>query len=122
MKVLLEIDGLKDVIAETVEAALRSKQAELSYWPYYTLEETARLLQLKKETLLDKRNHYLNELEYSSQGKSFWFKKESVLHYIQERAIKNNYKGRVPDSVKQQSIAPTKHSQSRSKSNLRKLG
>lgn len=88
MKVEIELRDLDKIITEAVETALTDKQAKLVEWKYFTLAEASELLQIKTTTLLDKRQPYLNELEYSQSGKLFWFTKDSVMKYIDNRQIK----------------------------------
>lgn len=99
MEVKLNIDGLQDLIAQAVESAMRSKQAEHSNWPYYSAEEAAEKLQITVKHLLDKRYPFINEIEYAQHGKRiFWFKKESVFNFIEKRMIVK-YHGRVPEKM-----------------------
>jgi acyl-CoA reductase-like NAD-dependent aldehyde dehydrogenase len=88
MKITLDMPDLHEAVKTAVENAMRDKQKELSAWRYFTLKETAELLQIKTSTLLDKRMPYLNEIEYSQNGKIFWFKKDSVEAFIAKRSIK----------------------------------
>ena len=88
MKFTLDVPDLHEVVKSAVENALQDKQKEFSAWKYFSLKETAELLQIKTSTLLDKRMPYLNEIEYSQNGKIFWFKKESVEAFIANRTIK----------------------------------
>lgn len=100
MEVKLNIDGLQDLIVQAVESAMHSKQADHSNWPYYSAEEAAEKLQITVKHLLDKRYPYINEIEYAQHGKRiFWFKKESLLEFIEKRLIKK-YHGRIPEKVK----------------------
>lgn len=88
MKIQVELTDLDVVVATAVEAAMADKQTKLFGWKFFTLKETCELLQIKSSTLLDKRQPYLTELEYSQNGKTFWFKKESVENFIMSRMIK----------------------------------
>lgn len=88
MKLTVDLPDITTFIAQAVEAALKDKQTELSGWKYYSLEETCKLLQVKRGTLLDKRMPFLNEIEYSQSGKIFWFLKKSVENFISNRQIK----------------------------------
>lgn len=88
MKLTVDLPDITAFIAQAVEAALRDKQTELAGWKYYSLEETSKLLQVKRGTLLDKRMPFLNEIEYSQSGKIFWFLKKSVEDFISHRKIK----------------------------------
>lgn len=88
MKITVDLPDLQEVVAASVEAALVDKQTKLFGWKFFTLKEAAELLQIKVSTLLDKRQPYLNELEYSQNGKTFWFFKSSVENFIQSRCIK----------------------------------
>ena len=88
MKLSVDLPDIAEVIAQAVESAINDKQTKLIGWKYFTLKETAELLQIKVSTLLDKRMPYLNELEYSQSGKTFWFKKESVELFISSRMIR----------------------------------
>ena len=88
MKVQIDLTELDTTIAAAVTAAINDKQTKLFGWKYYTLAETAELLQIKTSTLLDKRMPFLNELEYSQSGKIFWFLKTSVENFISSRKIK----------------------------------
>jgi hypothetical protein len=92
----LQIEGLREQITEVVEQSLQSRFESLSSWPYYTAEETAKLLQISVKHLLDKRYPYITELEYAQHGKRiYWFKKDSLLHFIENRMIVKN-RGRIP--------------------------
>ncbi len=88
MKITVDLPDLQEVVAASVEAAMTDKQAKLFGWKYFTLKEAAELLQVKVSTLLDKRQPYLTELEYSQNGKTFWFKKQSIEDFITNRIIK----------------------------------
>ncbi|MFL5765466.1 MAG: hypothetical protein ACJ77K_16090 [Bacteroidia bacterium] len=88
MKITVDLPDLQEVVKEAVETAMIDKQTKLFGWKFYSLKETADLLQVKTSTLLDKRQPYLTELEYAQQGKTFWFKKASVEEYISIRIIK----------------------------------
>jgi hypothetical protein len=88
MKITVDLPDLQEVVKGAVETAIIDKQTKLSGWKYFTLKETAELLQVKVSTLLDKRMPYLSELEYSQNGKTFWFKKESVELFISSRMIR----------------------------------
>ena len=88
MKFTLDMPDLHEVVKAAVENAIRDKQKELSEWKFFTLKETAELLQVKTGTILDKRMPYLNEIEYFQNGKIFWFKKDSVEAFIASRKIK----------------------------------
>ncbi len=88
MKLSVDLPDIAEVISQAVETAINDKQTKLFGWSYFTLKETAELLQIKTSTLLDKRMPYLNEIEYSQNGKIFWFKKESVEAFIVNRTIK----------------------------------
>lgn len=90
MKVQLDLSDLDAAIAKAVEAAIVDQQTKFSGWKYYTLKEAAELLQIRPSTLLDKRLPYLNELEYSQNGKTFWFIKSSVEAFISSRHIKKH--------------------------------
>ena len=91
----LQIEGLREQITEVVEQCLYARFESLSSWPYYTVEETAKLLQISVKHLLDKRYPYINELEYAQHGKRiFWFKKDALLKFIESRLIVKN-KGRI---------------------------
>lgn len=93
MKLTVDLPDITAFIAQAVEAALKDKQTELAGWKYYTLEETCKLLQVKRTTLLDKRMPFLNEIEYSQSGKLFWFIKKSVEEFISSRKIKHYKRG-----------------------------
>jgi hypothetical protein len=88
MKLSVDLPDIKDVIEKAVENALIDKQTKLIGWKYYTLKETCELLQIKSSTLLDKRMPYLHEIEYSQNGRIFWFSKKSVEDFISSRQIK----------------------------------
>lgn len=88
MKITVDLPDLQEVVKMAVETALIDKQKQLADWKYFTLKETAEILQIKTTTLLDRRMPYLNELEYSQNGKTFWFKKESVELFISSRLIR----------------------------------
>ena len=88
MKITVDLPELHEVVQDAVETALADKQTKLFGWKFYTLMETAELLQIKTGTLIDKRQPYLTEIEYAQSGKIFWFKKESVEAYINNRMIK----------------------------------
>ena len=88
MKLTVDLPDIAGVIALAVETAISDKQTKLFGWKYFTLKETAELLQIKTSTLLDKRMPFLNELEYSQNGKIFWFQKESVEKFISSRMIR----------------------------------
>jgi hypothetical protein len=88
MKLSVDLPDIADAVAKAVEDALKDKQTKLTGWPYYTLKETAALLQIKPGTLLDKRMPYLNEIEYCQNGKIFWFLKKSVEAFIESRRIR----------------------------------
>lgn len=90
MKITVDLPDLAQVVEQTVEFAMRDKQSKLFGWKYFTLKETAELLQIKTTTLLDKRMPYLLELEYSQSGKLFWFTKDSVEKFISTRTIKKH--------------------------------
>jgi hypothetical protein len=92
----LQIEGLREQIAEVVENCLSARFESLSSWPYYTAEETAKLLQITVKHLLDKRYPYIKELEYAQHGKRiFWFKKDALVKFIESRLIVKN-RGRLP--------------------------
>jgi hypothetical protein len=88
MKISVDLPDMAEVISKAVEEALADKQSKLANWPYYTLTETSKLLQVKTNTLLDKRMPFLNEIEYSQSGKLYWFKKESVEKFIASRHMR----------------------------------
>jgi hypothetical protein len=88
MKLTLDLPDIAEVIALAVETAISDKQTKLIGWKYFTLKETAELLQVQTSTLLDKRMPFLNEIEYSQSGKIFWFKKTSVEAFISGRVIR----------------------------------
>jgi len=88
MKLTIDLPDIAQVITQAVEAALKDKQAQLAGWNYYSLKETSELLQIKTSTLLDKRMPYLHDLDYSQNGKIFWFTKKSVEEFIANRQIK----------------------------------
>ena len=88
MKLTVDLPDIAQVIEQAVETAISDKQTKLFGWKYFTLKETAELLQIKTTTLLDKRMPYLIELEYSQNGKLFWFTKDSVERFISSRLIK----------------------------------
>ena len=87
-RITIELPDLPNSIKAAVEQALIDCQAKLFCWKWFTLKETATLLQIKRKTLLDKRRPYLNEIEYSQSGKIFWFSKISVEEFIDSRIIK----------------------------------
>ena len=91
MKLTVDLPDIAEVIAQAVNNALLDKQTQLLDWKYYSLKETAELLQIKTSTLLDKRMPYLNEIAYSQNGKIFWFLKTSVENFISNRQI-NKYR------------------------------
>lgn len=91
MKVTVDLPDLQKVVAEAVENALADQQTKLLNWKYFTLKEASELLQIKPATLLDRRSGYLNEIEFSQSGKTFWFLKESVEKFIADRKI-NRYR------------------------------
>jgi hypothetical protein len=91
MKLTVDLPDIAEVIAQAVNNALLDKQTQLLNWKYYSLKETAELLQIKTSTLLDKRMPYLNEITYSQNGKIFWFLKTSVENFIANRQI-NKYR------------------------------
>jgi|SRR4051812_24116187 hypothetical protein len=93
MEARLHIDGLNDAIQAAVSNALSSRLAEINKWPYFTAEEAAHLLQVTVKTLLDKRKGYLQDLEYSKSGKTFWFLKDSVLSFVARRTINKKFRG-----------------------------
>ncbi len=88
MKVTVDLPDLQDVVKAAVEEALKDRQSKLFEWKYYSLKETAELLQVKVSTLLDKRMPFLNEIEFSQSGKLFWFSKKSVEDFIATRSIR----------------------------------
>jgi acyl-CoA reductase-like NAD-dependent aldehyde dehydrogenase len=88
MKIQVELTDLDSVVSSAVETAMQDKQTKLFGWKFFTLKEAAELLQIKVTTLLDKRQPYLMELEYAQSGKIFWFTKNSVEAYINDRIIK----------------------------------
>ena len=88
MKLTVDLPDIKEVVAEAVDHAMIDRQTKLFGWKFFTLKETAELLQIKTSTLLDKRMPYLNEIEYSQNGKTFWFVKTSVENFISSRVIK----------------------------------
>lgn len=88
MKIEVELKDLDTIVKDAVEASLTDRQTKLFGWKYFTLKETSELLQIKVSTLLDRRQPYLNELEYSQAGKTFWFTKKGVEDYISHRMIK----------------------------------
>ena len=90
MKITVDLPDLQETVIVAVENALIDKQKQLIDWKYFTLKETADLLQIKTSTLLDKRMPYLNEIIYSQSGKIFWFVKQSVEDFIVNRQI-NKY-------------------------------
>ncbi len=87
MKITVDLPDLHETVRDAVESALIDKQKMLIDWKYFTLKETADLLQIKTSTLLDKRMPYLNEIIYSQSGKIFWFVKKSVEDFISNRQI-----------------------------------
>ena len=91
MKLTVDLPDIAEVIAQAVNNALLDKQTQLLNWKYYSLKETAELLQIKTSTLLDKRMPYLNEITYSQNGTIFWFLKTSVENFISNRQI-NKYR------------------------------
>jgi hypothetical protein len=91
MKLTVDLPDIAEVIAQAVNNALLDKQTQLLNWKYYSLKETAELLQIKTSTLLDNRMPYLNEIIYSQNGKIFWFLKKSVEEFIANRQI-NKYR------------------------------
>jgi hypothetical protein len=91
MKFILDMPDFYEVVKTAIENAILEKQIALSEWKFFTLKETASLLQIKTGTLLDKRMPYLNEIEYYQNGKVFWFSKDSVEAFIVNRKI-NKYK------------------------------
>ncbi len=88
MKITVDLPDLNEVVRDAVENALIDKQRQLIDWKYFTLKETADLLQIKTSTLLDKRMPFLNEIIFSQSGKIFWFLKKSVEDFISNRQIK----------------------------------
>jgi hypothetical protein len=88
MKITVDLPDLKDVVSEAVNSAVAVIQSKITTWKYFTLKETAELLQIKSTTLLDKRMPFLNEIEYAQSGKLFWFLKTSVENFINARRIK----------------------------------
>ena len=88
MKITVDLPDLQEVVKDAVETAIIDKQTKLFGWKFFTLKETAELLQIKVSTLLDKRMPYLTELVYSQSGKTFWFSKESVEKFISDRIIR----------------------------------
>jgi hypothetical protein len=88
MEFKISFPELDEVVRVAVESSMIDKQSKLFGWKYFTLKETAELLQIKTTTLLDKRMPYLLELEYSQSGKLFWFTKDSVEKFISSRTIK----------------------------------
>jgi hypothetical protein len=96
MKITLDLPDLQDVVRDAVETAWMEKQAKLASWKFFTLKETAELLQVKISTLLDKRMPFLNGLEYSQQGKTFWFYKDSVEAFISNRIIRKYNDNTLP--------------------------
>lgn len=88
MKITVDLPDLQEVVADAVENAMTDRQSKLFGWKFFTLKETAELLQVKTSTLLDKRQCYLGELEYSQNGKTFWFVKASVEKFISSRFMK----------------------------------
>ena len=88
MKITVDLPDLNEVVRDAVENALIDKQRQLIDWKYFTLKETADLLQIKTSTLLDKRMPFLNEIIFSQSGKIFWFIKKSVEDFISNRQIK----------------------------------
>ena len=88
MKITVDLPDLNEVVRDAVENALIDKQRQLIDWKYFTLKETADLLQIKTSTLLDKRMPFLYEIIFSQSGKIFWFLKKSVEDFISNRQIK----------------------------------
>ena len=88
MRVNIDLPDIQETIATAVETAIADRQTKLFGWKFYTLKETAELLQIRTTTLLDKRQPYLLELEYSQSGKLFWFTKTSVERFIESRMIR----------------------------------
>ncbi len=88
MKVTVDLPDLQQVVAEAVDQAMADRQSKLFGWKFFTLHETAELLQIKPSTLLDKRMPYLVEIDYSRHGKIFWFVKTSVEKFIADRVIR----------------------------------
>ena len=95
MKLTVDLPDIKAVIEKAVEEALANQQSKLFGWKYFSLKETADLLQIKVSTLLDKRMPFLREIEYSQSGKLFWFKKESVESFIKARSIIRYKRGAI---------------------------
>jgi hypothetical protein len=89
MKAITEFPDLENAIEAAVNNAMIDCQSKLFNWKFYTLKETANLLQIKRSTLLDKRSPYINEIEYSRSGKIFWFVKKSVEKFISNRLIRS---------------------------------
>ena len=87
MKITVDLPDLKDVVSKAVNDAIADIQGKLSGWKYFSLKETADLLQIKVSTLLDKRMPFLSEIEYAQSGKLFWFLKSSVEDFINSRKI-----------------------------------
>ncbi|MDQ3192365.1 MAG: hypothetical protein M3Q58_12300 [Bacteroidota bacterium] len=88
MKITVDLPDLHEVVMKAVDQAMIDSHSKLVAWKFFTLKETAELLQIKTSTLLDKRMPYLNEIEYSQNGKIFWFVKTSVEKFIDSRYIK----------------------------------
>jgi hypothetical protein len=89
----IELTGLTEHIETIVARVIACHQRELCEWPYSSAEQTADLLQIGVKTLLDKRKGYLDQLEYSKQGKAFWFLKASILAFVEKRAIYKRFRG-----------------------------
>jgi hypothetical protein len=102
MKAELNFPGLEDAISAAIEKSLANRITELQSWPYVNKDVAAALLNIKVKTLLDKSKGYLDELEYYQQNKTFWFKKEALLFYVEKRRISKKRPGRIPNAIKSQ--------------------
>ena len=89
MKSYIDTSELENFISTALKNAVESIQpVQQTTWNYYSLKEAAQLLQIKTTTLIDKRQPYLNEIEYAQAGKIFWFEKSSLEKYIKNRTIR----------------------------------
>ncbi len=74
---------LKEELEKIKESFSYSKDEEL----FYTLEQTAKILGIKKQALYGMNSR--NEIPYSKRGKKCYYLKVDILNYIQEGRIKS---------------------------------
>ena len=98
MKATINI-SLEQTIAAAIQDAIQAHITQLQDWPYVDQTIAAQRLGLSVSALLDKRNGHLEELDYSCQGKRYWFTKETLHEYVQRRSVRRRA-GRIPNTLR----------------------